>query len=134
MQKFKLELSGQGLVRDIQQDFNQHYPYLKLDFYRKRPVESSEFIMERLPQTAQLRVAGVRKTGDVEVSDDMSVSELEHVFLDQFNVLVQVSRRSGTIWLETTMTNNWSLQKQNDYGKEISQHAVEKNSGLPGSR
>ena len=47
-------------------------------------------------------------------------NELEKIFKDQFGLAVQVFRKSGNLWLETTMTDNWTLQQQNNHGKEIS--------------
>jgi len=46
---------------------------------------------------------------------------LEKSFYDRFDMLVQVSRKSGSIWLETTMTDNWTLKQQNDHGRELSE-------------
>ena len=42
----------------------------------------------------------------------MSVYELERSFKNLFGLNVQVSRKAGMIWLETTKTDKWSLQKQ----------------------
>ena len=50
----------------------------------------------------------------------MKVNELEKIFKDRFNLAVQVFRKSGNLWLETTMTDNWTLQQQNNHGGEIS--------------
>ena len=50
----------------------------------------------------------------------MKVNKLENIFKDQFNLAVQVFRKSGNLWLETTMTDNWTLQQQNNHGREIS--------------
>lgn len=43
----------------------------------------------------------------------MTVSELEQHFADVYGLSVQVFRKSGEVWLETTTTDNWSLEKQN---------------------
>ncbi|MEI9910895.1 MAG: hypothetical protein WDO71_15215 [Bacteroidota bacterium] len=53
----------------------------------------------------------------------MTVGQLEDIFQKQFGLQVQVSRRSGTLWLETTMTDNWTLKQQNDHGRELSEPA-----------
>jgi hypothetical protein len=64
----------------------------------------------------------LKKEGHIEINDSMTVGELEKNFRDQFGLVAHVSRNSGGIWLETTMTDNWTLRKQNDYGKEILTH------------
>ena len=50
----------------------------------------------------------------------MTVGELENIFKDQFGANVQVSRKSGSLWLETTLTDKWTLLQQNEQGKELS--------------
>jgi hypothetical protein len=45
---------------------------------------------------------------------------LEKVFQDNLGLYVQVFRKSGKVWLETTATDNWSLFKQNEEGQELS--------------
>ena len=49
----------------------------------------------------------------------MSVADLEKAFMNKFGLLTQVFRRSGNIWLETSITDGWSLKQQNDLGREI---------------
>jgi hypothetical protein len=39
-------------------------------------------------------------------------------------MVVQVSRKSGTLWLETTMTDSWTLGQQNEHGRELSTPAT----------
>ena len=58
--------------------------------------------------------------GEIEVSDDMSILEFEKEFLRRFGLLVQVSRRSGNLWVDTIKTNLWTLKEQNDHGEAIS--------------
>lgn len=59
--------------------------------------------------------------GFIHITDDMPVSKLEQLFLDQFGLSVQVFRKSGSSWLETTFTDDWTLKRQNDAGMELSQ-------------
>jgi len=115
----KLDISKAKTIQDLQQDFSNHYPFLKLEFYKTTDVRPSVHMKERIPQSTTLRSAGLTNTGMMEINDDMTVEELERIFLEQFGLVVQVSRNAGGIWLETTMTDKWSLHKQNEYGREI---------------
>jgi len=69
----------------------------------------------------QLRLAKGRdiQKGDLLIEETMSVADLEKAFKDQFGLMAQVFRRSGNIWLETSITDKWSLKQQNELGKEI---------------
>jgi len=37
----------------------------------------------------------------------------------EFGLPAQILRKSGNLWLETSMTNHWTLQQQNDHGRDI---------------
>lgn len=115
-----LHIAPHRLIGDIQREFNAAFPFLKLEFYRPEEnavIPSKRFLPSRyLIQNA--RRAGAE--GDVLVEENMTVSELEKQFRSLFGLAVQVHRKSGNLWLETTMTDNWTLQKQNEHGREIS--------------
>ena len=107
-------------VRDIQADFNRAYPFLKIDFFKK--VNGQVLRMnEKLSRSISLLQAGNTMEGDLKIDDSMTVGELEAIFRTRFGVIVQVSRKSGTLWLETTMTDHWTLKQQNDHGRELSE-------------
>lgn len=117
--KRELDISGSRTIMELQQDFNTQYPFLKLEFYKTKALDAVIKTKERLPHSTLLKMAGMQKAGIIEIKEGMTVEELEDLLLFQFGLLAQVSRRSGNIWLETTMTDNWSLEKQNEYGREI---------------
>jgi hypothetical protein len=121
LKKVKLDISKSRTIHELQQDFTNCYNFLKLEFYKPMEAGASVRLRERIPHSALLRSAGLKDNGYVEINDEMTVGDLEKRLFEQFGLSVQVSRNSGGIWLETTMTDNWSLQKQNDYGREIRQ-------------
>jgi hypothetical protein len=49
----------------------------------------------------------------------MTVSELEKSFTEIYGLYTQVFRKSGNIWLVTTITDNWTLNEQNQQGEII---------------
>ena len=49
----------------------------------------------------------------------MKVAELENDFSGQFGLQVQVFRKSGEVWLQTTKTDNWTLIEQNQAALEM---------------
>jgi hypothetical protein len=115
----KMEIHSNCHISEIQHGFNKAYPYLKLDFYR---VLEPGFARRHLKTTSTLKEAGLKVTGDIEIKDTMTVGELERAFKEKFGLQVQVSRKSGILWLETTITDKWTLKQQNDHGRELSQH------------
>lgn len=117
-----LLINGDRLVKDIQQDFSSAYPYLKLEFFRINGLHKEQVLKDnQIKHDQKLRLAKGRDIpkGDLLIEETMSVADLEKAFLDKFGLLAQVFRRSGNIWLETSITDSWSLKQQNVLGKEI---------------
>ena len=107
-------------IGDVQHDFTQAYPFLKIDFY-KINGKAKYTTAEKLDKLVSMRSCNILREGELVVSDVMTVLELERSFRENFGVYAQVSRKSGTLWLETTMTDNWTLKQQNDHGRELSE-------------
>lgn len=61
----------------------------------------------------------------VEILANMTVNELEQLFKTKFGLNIQIFRKSGNSWLETTVTDNWTLEKQNEEGEELNNLAFE---------
>jgi hypothetical protein len=117
-----LNIAPDRLISEIQKEFNEIFPFLKLEFFNNRSFARNNFSASQIiPWNKKLGEGqtGI-KEGDIEIEESMKVSELENLFKDKFKLAVQVFRKSGTIWLETTMTDSWSLLQQNSHGKEIS--------------
>jgi hypothetical protein len=118
-----LQISGERLLRDVQKDFNRAYPFLKIEFFKNDDVRKAHYpVQKQLSPSLKITDARYKNVfdGEVEVMDNMSVSDLENKFMDLFGLSIQVFRRSGNLWLETSMTDNWSLKQQNENGEEIS--------------
>ena len=115
-----LHISPDRTLSETQQDFNDVYRYLRLEFYRNSEPGVAR---KHINNSVKLNAAGLKKNGEIEISDTTVVGQLENEFLEKFGLHVQVSRKSGTIWLETTMTDNWTLKQQNDHGRELSEPA-----------
>lgn len=126
MHIMNLQFDSTRMISDIQKDFNVQFPFLKLEFFQNNDSRKA-------PLSPKNRVMHNRRIGElqpsilncvVEIRDNMKVKELEGIFKNQMGLFVQVFRRSGNLWLETTMTDNWTLRQQNEHGREIS--SVEK--------
>lgn len=110
-----LHISSKLPISDIQKVFSSTFPYLKIEFFRRPatryPSPDNHRITEAPQQVAE---------EDIEITGEMKVRELEQALDKLFSLDARVFRRSGNIWLETTMTNDWTLAHQNEQGREIS--------------
>lgn len=118
----KLIINDHRKIFAIQEEFNQLFPYLKLEFFSK-PHTNGGATSKKLVKHSSKTLGECRtlhNTGEVTIIPGMTVSELEQGFGDVYGLGVQVFRKSGKTWLETTVTDNWTLEKQNEQGEELS--------------
>jgi len=117
-----LHIAPNRLISEVQKEFNRLFPFLKIEFFNSRLVQRSGFSAQQIiPQNRKIGDNQAQITdGDIEIREEMKVNELEKLFKEKFSLAVQVFRKSGNLWLETTMTDNWTLQQQNEHGREIS--------------
>ncbi len=122
LMNMNLHIAPNSLISDIQKEFNKAFPFLKIEFFNNKSFSRSDFTAQQIIASnrrigdSQLAI----KDGDIQIDDEMKVSELERLFKENFKLAVQVFRKSGNLWLETTMTDNWTLSRQNNHGREIS--------------
>jgi len=118
-----IEVNDKRKIAILKEEFNQLFPYLKLEFFSK-PHKTGEGSAKTFMQTDAKTLGECRalhKGGSIIITPQMSVAELEQNFNDVFGLSVQVFRKSGKIWLETTVTDSWTLEKQNIEGEALSQ-------------
>jgi hypothetical protein len=113
-----LYISQNKTLRETQEDFNNAYPFLRIEFYRHT---EPGFARRHLTNSMLMTAAGLKRNGELAIPDSMTVGELEQSFLEKFGLNIQLSRKSGNLWLETTMTDSWTLKQQNDHGRELSE-------------
>ena len=118
--KLYLKVGKNRSVGDLQEDFNNAFPFLKIDFYKKSTGKTDSNKRDHISKSVLLEKVGIIRDGTLIIDDTMTVGELEQSFNDQFGSNVQVSRKSGSLWLETTMTDKWTLRQQNEHGRELS--------------
>ena len=118
----QLNIEGTKSIQEVQREFNEAFPFLKIEFFK--PLFGHSFSTDaksKLLHSTQIKEARrLQHDGCLEIVDVMKVAELERTFKDEYGLNVQVFRKSGNVWLETTMTDNWTLKQQNDHGREIS--------------
>ena len=118
MNKNKIIVRGDNKLEDISKYFQHEYPYLKLEFFSKTHENHEGNVMaDRLDGDMVVSECG-GTAGDIEIHDEMKVSELEEEVKNKLSLNVQVFRKSGKIWLETTTTDDWTLRFQNDRAEE----------------
>lgn len=115
-----ITVSDKCTIYTIKEKFNALFPYLRIELYLSLTSSSSFFNQNRMLET--LRQNG--NTDTIIISPQMTVSDLENRFKDIYGLSAQVHRKSGKIWLETTVTDSWTLEEQNKQGESLSKNSM----------
>lgn len=118
----KIHIHDTTTIADVQRQFSERFPYLKLEFFSKHHMPGkASHLKFMLPHDRCL--GEIRKThhdGEIDIYPDMRVSDLEQLFGTNYDLGVQVFRQSGKSWLETILTDSWTLREQNAEGEFLS--------------
>ncbi len=122
----KLHIDHNQTIDQIQKEFNDVYPYLKIEFFSEAHTKGKPTAGKHmLSSEMTLSKVGLKSDAEfISIFDEMPVHLLEKSFKDNFGMNVQVFRKSGKIWLETTATDDWTLAYQNEQGRELSEGSI----------
>jgi hypothetical protein len=118
--KKNMVITDSKKLYDIKKEFSEKFPYLKLEFYAKEHKEGEGSVAE-LKIDGDLTIGAVRAThteGDLSINGHLKVGTFERMFFEKYGLNVQVFRKSGTIWLQTIKTDEWTLTEQNSRGEK----------------
>lgn len=112
-------LSPNRTLNSIAEEFNHKFPYLKLKFFSQlHEAGSLTSDLYRLNGDMTLQEVGQFKhTETLHIDGHMKVATFESKFQKLFGIGVQVLRRSGGLWLQTSATDEWTFSKQNREGE-----------------
>lgn len=118
----KIVINDKRKIFAIQESFNSAFPYLKLEFFTKGNKQGGpspkKFVKHPSKTLGECRT--VHNSGSITITGAMTVTDLEQRFADVYGLGVQVFRKSGKMWLETTVTEGWTLDEQNTQGESLS--------------
>lgn len=115
----KLLIDANTRIIDLQKKFNAVYPFLKVEFHKRgyfgKRVSSGK---DRIPSDKLFSAESeIFQPGSIDINRHRSVGEVEKDFFENFGIAMQISRKSGNIWIETSRTDDRTLKAQNLLGK-----------------
>lgn len=118
----KLAIDEHTTIKEVQKEFTEVYPFLKIEFYKK-PHEEKELSDKKYrlaPDKVLSKEGNAFKSAKIDIDKSKTVADLEKEMYEKLGVAMQVSRKSGNIWLETSFTDDRTLELQNEQGEVMS--------------
>jgi hypothetical protein len=113
-------ISPSKLTADLQNEFSAKYPLLQIRFYTAahEHFEGSPVNEEVIGDKKLNELNASIKEGNIDISETTTPDKLESEFEENFGLHVQVFRKSGAIWLQTSKTDFWPLSQHQQKAEE----------------
>ena len=112
-------ITGVTKVRDVQKEFEQFYPFLKIEFSKAEKGNSSKSHTFK-PENSIIEITELPASVKLNVDEERTISEVEKDCHELLGLSIEVFRKSGNVWNAISLTNSWTLQSQNKAGEFIS--------------
>ena len=101
-------------VNELMCQFAEHFPFLRLALYegvgsKKRAATEKDFALKNRKNSIEITFENTAKVRDF-------IDNLEK----KIGWKVQILRSSGKLYIETSVTDQWTLDRQNQEGAELS--------------
>ncbi len=112
----KISISGITLLSEIQQSFHSQFSMLSLAFFkRSHAAGEANTKSDKLNNALSVsETSGINVSVSFEFTPAMTVGEFEKQMEDFLNLHTQVLRKSGDVWLQTTNSDQKTLQEIQD--------------------
>ncbi len=127
-----LNIDDKKNIQTLQSEFNALFPYLRLMLTKVVPGHDSS----AKNSTNQLQIVDDTPLLDYKIANpetpfciypEMTVAELEQQFLQRYGLEPIILRKSGNVWIEASITDDWTLEEQNTQGELITKQMNERN-------
>jgi hypothetical protein len=119
----QLHIDGETRIRYLQHTFNAEYPYLRIDFLKDSSTKRISQKAEKVPPDEQVkRVGKLNGAHHLSVNKQLTVAQLKKDLKELFGLTAEVFRKSGNVWIETSLTDDWTLEQQNNEGELLCLH------------
>ena len=113
-----LQISDKIKLKELKAAFNEKFPHLKIEFFSEEH-EKGEASTYKSMYDDDLYLKDIRTVhneGELSINGHIKTSTFEQTFKEKYGINVQVWRRSGNMWLQTTTTDDWTLSEQEKKG------------------
>src|SRR5579862_1069536 len=112
----ELHVNDQVLISELQNQFSKEFPFLKLEFFSEPRNSGAKHFPKSAMFASTKRLGLCRKLhneGVIRLTQNDTVEMLEHIFWNEFGLTAEIFRKSGNLWIETSLTDSWTLKLQN---------------------
>lgn len=118
----ELIIRPESRISDLQTGFTAIYPYLKVEFFRLI-ITTEKFAPRRQRVEGFVPVKKfciLLEPNQFPLDKTRTISDVEDNFRQVLGLATEIYRKSGQQWIETSLTEDWTLEHQNLEGEQMS--------------
>jgi len=114
----QLLLSSGLTIKEVNKNFQEVFPYLKLVFYNFDSMQGQTSLWDDSVDvnTTLGKIAGDFTASVIELEGSETVAEVEEKIQRQFGLFVKIYQNVNGVWQETSQSSHLELDKQNAIG------------------
>ncbi|MFZ1808602.1 MAG: hypothetical protein WAU36_15320 [Cyclobacteriaceae bacterium] len=116
-----LKIDERKPVSDFQKEFATLFPFLKIEFFKTQVIPSDHqdhkagtLLAPNFPLS--------KDTVSVDLSPSKTVAQLKNMLFEKTGISCLVYRKSGSMWIEISLTEDWTLERQNHEAELMNIH------------
>jgi hypothetical protein len=113
-------MTDESNFQKIQHDFSLLYPFLKIAFIDPFRRVKPSLNVGQAPSGEETGTIVPNPVPAIDMDGSHTVAQLVKEIRDQLGFSVIVQRRLGNLWIGTSLTSDWTLERQNREGEHIS--------------
>lgn len=114
-----LRIAADKPFAEIQEAFHKAYPFLKLE---RLPAAAANKERKSVTDTGVKTLKKFSNSNHwITITDNTTVAELVNQFSQKKNIRVRVLRSANNLWIETSLTESWTLEKQNAASRQLNE-------------
>ena len=115
----KLTFSRTITIKELKHQFSRNFPFLRLAFYQNEADATNGSAAQQGigDEVCLCELKTLKKEGFFQLDATAIVAAFEQKIKEEFGLLVQIYRKAGVMWIQTTETGNQSLDMQNKMGE-----------------
>ena len=119
----EIRISSSQTLQQVKDAFHELLPFMKIEFFKHSHHEGEGSPKSDMIQ-GDLLIGDLvygHEEGTISFDWDTKVFELEEKLNEYFGLNVQIFRKSGNLYLESTISDEWSLSRVKEEAEEFNE-------------
>ena len=125
----KITIRGNRKITELQQEFNEIFPFLNLEFFDLPQNRFSSHVSSghQHPNLSIKDISEKNEEGELVIHQHMTIMQLENILSEEFGLQAQVFVKHGDQWLRSSLNGYWMLHHKNEEGRRTTHQRSYKN-------